>query len=120
MARIDKVVQVVRGVAGSVIPASGSIHGVMVAPGGSVVFSNGGTCDGVVVPNANRGAYGTVTAVGERVDILRIGEVVEYNGPGSAGNAIYAGTGGVLTTTPAGNTKIGVLMDGGKRLVVAL
>src|SRR5690606_8975950 len=116
--RIDKAHVEVRGVAGIVFPADGSAHGVKVGAGGSIIFSDGASCDGIIVTHPTRAAYGTVTRVGERVDLLRIGEIVEYNGPGSAGDTVYAGTGGVLTTTAAGNTKIGVLMDGGKRLVV--
>lgn len=116
--RIDKAHVVVRGVAGTVFPADGTAYGVKVGAGGSIIYSDGTSCDGVIVTHPLRASYGTATRVGERVDLLRVGEIVEYNGPGSAGDAVYAGTGGVLTATEAGNTKIGVIMDGGKRLVV--
>lgn len=117
--RIDKAGEVVRGVAGTAFAATGTAIGVIVGAGGSIIRSNGGTCDGILVPNANRGAYGTVTAAGERVDLLRRGEIVEFGG--TAGDRIYAGTGGtLLANTAAGNKYVGVVMDGGERLVVGL
>ena len=115
MARIDKVVQVVRGNAGTAFAADGIPKGVRVGAGGSVVLAPAGSADGILIVNANRGPYGTAVPVGERVDFLKQGEIVEFGG--TAGDRIgWDGTALVAGATP----EIGYVMDGGQRLVVDL
>lgn len=116
MARIDKVIQVVRGKAGTAFAANGSVIAVGVGAGGSIFPAGTTEALGVLIVNAKRGPYGTAVAAGDRVDILRIGEVVEFGG--TAGDDIFAGADGALGTS--GSVKIGVVMDGGQRLVVTM
>lgn len=117
MARIDKVVQIVRGNAGTAFAADGTPKGVTFGAGGSVVPSGTADADGILIVNANRGPYGTAVPAGERVDVLKQGEIVEFGG--TAGDTIYAGANGVLSTTNTG-VKVGKVLDGGQRLVVDL
>lgn len=115
MARIDKVVQVVRGNAGVAFAADGIPKGVLFGAGGSVVLSGTADAEGLIIVNKNRGPYGTSVPVGERVDVLFQGEVVEFGG--TAGDTIFAGVGGSLSTTNTGK-RVGKVLDGGQRLVV--
>jgi hypothetical protein len=115
MARIDKVVQIVRGNAGTAFAADGIPKGVAFGAGGSVVPSGTADADGILIVNKNRGPYGTAVPAGERVDVLVQGEVVEFGG--TAGDTVYAGAAGALTTTNTGK-KVGKVLDGGQRLVV--
>lgn len=115
MPRIDKVIQIVRGKAGTVFPADGLIKGVVVGAGGSVYPSGASNADGVTIVNDNRGPYGTALFAGDRIDVLIQGEIVEVGG--TAGDRLYAGAAGSVTTTNTGKA-IGPIMDGGKRLIV--
>ena len=115
MARIDKVVQIVRGNAGTVFAADGIPKGVVFGAGGSVVPSGAADAEGILIVNANRGPYGTAVPAGERVDVLVQGEIVEFGG--TAGDAIFAGANGALSTTNTGK-KVGKVLDGGQRLTV--
>lgn len=118
MARIDKVVQVLRGKAGTAYAANGEPTGVRIGAGGSIFPANGGSADGLLIVNPIRGPYGTVVAAGDRVDVLIRGEVVEFGG--TAGDRIFAGSNsGALSTTNTG-TAVGTVMDGGQRLVVTM
>lgn len=115
MPRIDKVIQVLRGKAGTVFAADGFIKGVRVGAGGSVFPSGSTDADGVTVVNKNRGPYGTALVAGDRIDVLIQGEIVEVGG--TAGDRLFAGASGSVTTTNTGKA-IGVVMDGGNRLFV--
>jgi hypothetical protein len=116
MARIDKVIQVVRGKAGTAFAADGNVVAVAVGTGGSIFPAGTAEALGVLIVNAKRGPYGSVVAAGDRVDVLRIGEVVEFGG--TAGDNIYAGAAGALATS--GSVFVGTVMDGGQRLVVTM
>lgn len=116
MARIDKVIQVVRGKAGTAFAADGLVKAVHFGSGGSVFPAGTATCEGIMIVNAKRGPYGSAVVAGDRVDVLRIGEVVEFGG--TAGDIIYAGAAGAYAAS--GGTRIGFVADGGNRLVVTM
>ena len=116
MARIDKVIQVVRGKAGTAFAADGEPVVGAVGTGGSIFPAGTAEALGILIVNAKRGPYGSAVVAGDRVDVLRIGEIVEFGG--TAGDAIYAGAAGALATS--GTVAIGHVMDGGNRLVVTM
>lgn len=107
MARIDKVVQVVRATAGTALTG---VLGVGLDAGGSVVPGGGvtGIVGVVVLP-------GTIAA-GRPVGILRQGEVVEFGG--SAATNYSAGTADG-TISSSGDTAVGFTVEA-DRLVVDL
>lgn len=108
MARIDKVVQLVRGTAGASLTG---LLGVKFNAGGSVVAATGSTDTiGVVC------LPGTIAA-GYPVGVLTRGEIVEFGG--SAGSTYYSPAGGTLTTASASATRVGYTVEG-SRLVVAM
>ena len=112
MARIDKVVQIVRATAGTALP-SGTVIGVVITAGGSVFPSGtaaGQAADGVV-------CYGGSIVAGDTIGVMLRGEIVEFGG--SAGSAYYAGVGGTLSLTSTNATKVGKTIEGG-RLVVTM
>lgn len=104
IARIDKVVQIVRATAGTTLTG---LLGVTVNAGGSVVPSGAADADGVVC------LPGTIAA-GKPVGVLVAGEIVEFGGV--AGTDYYAGAAGAVTTTATGR-RIGFTVEG-DRLVV--
>lgn len=104
MARIDKVVQIVRGTAGATLTG---LLGVVFDAGGSVVPSGAADADGVVC------LPGTIAA-GKPVGVLLHGEIVEFGG--LAGTEYFAGAAGAVTTTNTGK-KVGFTVEG-DRLVV--
>lgn len=110
MARIDKVVQVVRATAGTALTG---VLGVRINSGGSVVPS--GTA-------AGEGAFGVVClpgtiAAGKPVGVIKRGELVEFGG--SAGSPYYAGVDGSVSLTTTNATKVGTTIEG-DRLVIEL
>lgn len=107
---------VVRGKAGTAFAADGLIKAVHFGSGGSVFPAGTATCEGIMIVNAKRGPYGSAVVAGDRVDVLRLGEVVEFGG--TAGDFIYAGAAGALATS--GSVPIGFVADGGNRLVVTM
>lgn len=104
MARIDKVVQVVRGTAGTVLTG---LLGVVFDAGGSVIPSGAADADGVVC------VAGTIAA-GRPVAVMLHGEIVEFGGV--AGTDYFAGAAGAITTTNTGK-KVGFTVEA-DRLVV--
>lgn len=119
MARIDKALQIVRGKAGTAFASTGSAIGVRFNTGGSVVLGNASSCDGVLVTNKNRAAYGTALVVGDRVDVLKRGEVVEFGG--TAGDRIECdASGNLVAGSLTSATYVGVVLDGGDRLLVEM
>jgi len=105
MARIDKVVQIVRAAAGTAL--TGTL-GVKLDAGGSVVPCGASDALGVVCIN------GTITA-GHIVGVLLQGEIVEFGG--SIATKYYAPSGGTLGTASASATLVGWTVEG-DRLVV--
>lgn len=107
MARIDKVVQIVRAPAGTALTG---LLGVKLNAGGSVIPSGSADALGVVCVN------GTIAA-GRIVGILTQGEIVEFGG--SVATKYYAPTGGTLGTASADATLVGWTVEG-DRLVVLM
>lgn len=112
MSRIDKVTFAVRAIAGTVYPG-GTVTGVYVAAGGSIMPSGtgaGSAAFGVVCPG------GTI-AKGQPIAVLKRGEIVEFGG--SAATVFYAGVAGALGTASANATKVGTTIEG-DRLVLEM
>lgn len=110
MARIDKVTQIVRAIAGT---ALSGLLGVVINPGGSAVPAGtaaGSAAIGVV-------CLGGTVAAGKPVGILTAGEIVEFGG--SAGSTYYAGTNGTVSLTATNATRVGWTVEG-DRLVVRM
>ena len=106
MARIDKVVQLVRAPAGQ---ALSGVLGVTVNAGGSVVPAATGAKGVVCIP-------GTI-ATGRPVGILVRGEIVEFGG--LAGSVYYSGAAGALGTASAGGQLVGFTVEA-DRLIVTM
>lgn len=107
MARIDKVVQVIRATAGT---ALSGLQAVKLDAGGSVVPSGTADALGVTCP------AGTIAA-GAPVAILTRGEIVEFGGAAATG--YYAVTGGGTIGTATGGSYIGTTVEA-SRLVVLM
>lgn len=109
MARIDKVVQIVRGIAGTVFPGS-TVTPVRFSAGSVVIAGTaaGTNPEGVVCPG------GTIQA-GEAIGVLMRGEIVEFGGSAST---IYYG-GSVMGTVSTNAAKVGVTVEA-NRLVVKM
>lgn len=116
MSRYDKVHFIARAPAGTALPGGGTAFGVRLAAGGSLFLS--GTAlleraDGVICLAATGGA-----AAGDIIGYLKKGEIVEFPGTAS-GTTIFAGAGGVLSTTSTDAQKVGKTVEA-SRLVVDL
>lgn len=106
MARIDKVVQVVRAPAGTALTG---VQAVKINSGGSVIPA--GTADAIGVTCIP----GTIAA-GRPCSVLTRGEIVEFGG--SAGSVYYSNGGGTVGLTSAPSV-VGFTVEG-DRLVVAM
>lgn len=108
MARIDKVVQIVRGIAGTAFPG-GTVTPVAVSAG-SVVVAGSADAIGVVCPG------GTIPA-GDAIGVLIRGEIVEFGG--SAATTYYGGSAGMGTASGATVVAVGFTIEA-DRLVVTM
>ena len=105
MARIDKVVQIVRATAGTTLSGLQAVK----LSGGSVVLA--GTADAVAVTCPG----GTISA-GAPVGLLMRGEIVEFSG--AAATSYYSQGGGTIGTAVQ-TSKIGTTIEA-SRLVVLM
>jgi len=105
VARIDKVVQLVRAMAGTVLGPGP--QAVVLNAGGSVILAGTANAQGVTCPG------GTISA-GYPIGILIRGEITDFGG--TAGTKYYSQGGGTIGTA-AQTSLVGFTVEGG-RLVV--
>lgn len=104
MARIDKVVQIVRATAGTVLSG---LQAVALNAGGSVVLAGTANARGVTCVS------GTISA-GRPVGMLIRGEVVEFGGAAAAD--YYSSAGGTVGTAVA-TSKVGFTVEADRLIV---
>jgi hypothetical protein len=122
MARYDKVIASFRAPLNAAWPAGGGlgqvgrVTAVSLNTSGRVVVGGAATTDlvGVVVVD-------TPKAVGDIVDVLVLGEIVECTTTDitamSAGDQVYAATTGQLSDTATANKKVGNVIESGRLFV---